>query len=561
MAALFRIAVLTLVCARAWAQCPAFDLSHERVWGLTEGAWTAACTEGRDPAETLERAKRAFIQDCEARHPGLDKDKVTASCALGKPGEESLFTDRSGPLLKPAAPDSALSGLDKLTGEGLDGSRLDTAFTGAADRAAMPDEASGAPKAFQTLSSSARAPLAPAAFARRTLPPKDPPISKAGLDRYIRIESFGEDSWAGAGARKLDEWSGGRLSGLLRPEDQKFARDMVARLQESAEGRVILRGLIAESKASGQPVRIRLVDYPGTQVVKSGGIEDLQGGVYGEAYTQNGLLQINRAFMKYRDRDAALEDAAGTAGHELNHIWLYRKVRRLMPEYEDVFDYDLGDEMAARVKGALVAVQINRGRATSDTEAARSIAEDADGFFERMKLWHPGYSMSLTLDEMADPIPAFKGRLEALQGALDDAKDALKAVPRLLRRIQHFETAHKLAGRLDELKAGALADQKTLPSDIVSYETAIRLVRERLSHLGSAEGKPMLEKLKQAAADPKYGRIMQEARADLAKLKGHTSAKPLPKPKPDAGQIGWAEFHELIKKDRAENPSHAKDLD
>ncbi|HAH05478.1 MAG TPA: hypothetical protein DCM05_02970 [Elusimicrobia bacterium] len=551
MAALLRIAVLVLVSAQAWAECPAFDPSHERLWGFTQQAWTAACERSEDPAKALEQAKRAFIRDCEARHPALPKDKLSASCALGKPGEESLFPGGAEPFLKPAAPDSAFTGLDKLIQDGPDAARLDAAFTGAAARAAMPEEGSGAPKAFQTLRSGART-LAPAALVYRAAPPKEPPISRADLDRYVRLEVF-----AGQAARTLDRWTGGRLSDRLLPEEKRFAQDVLSHLQSSSEGRVILRSLIEESRKSGQPVSIRIVDYPGTQVIKYSGIEDLQGGVYGEAYTAEGVLHLNRAFMRYQDRDAAIEDAAGTAGHELNHIRLYRKVKRLLPEYADVFDNDLSDEIAARVKGALVSVELNRGRATSDTEGARGIAADAEGYFERMKLWSPGYSLSLDLAEMADPLQAYQGRLGALEEALQDAKDSLKEQPRLLRRIRHFETVHKLAGRLDELKGQVEANLKTLPSDIEQYEETLKLVRQQIAYLGSSEGRTMLEKLRKASQDPKYGKIMQEVRADLAKLKERTAARPLPKPKPDSRQIGWAEFHELVKKDL----SHAKDLD
>ena len=476
-------------------------------------------------AAYLRRVKNDFVRDCIDKFKGISEYLVAQECGRGIPGRDRLRalaagkTSRSGgePGREAGLKSADAAGLEKLKAAGWDAGRLERLYTGAVSG---PGSVIGLPS--QT---------------RAVAAPKPLTAPRVELNSIVKIDS--------------------RLS----KDEQAFAQALLDRMQDCAEGRAILSGLVREGQAGNISFHITFQDYPGTQIVRKGDLEDIQGGCYGASDSWTHALYINRAMTKFRTRELAVDSTVGTAAHEMTHLWRAARVQRTMPQYVLVRHFDLGDEFAARLKGDIVAAQTHRGAATNDTEEARDILADPDDYRERMKLADQVYASSLDLGEMADPVAAYQPRLQALQNYLQDLKTGQQEEPVVLKRIAHFCKAHGLCEPLRELKALTETGIKTYPYDIDAVKKAIQQVQNRIAYSKSDEGKKFAVLLKRAAADPKYRSLEQENREDLARLRREVALRPLPVPKKTPGQIGREGFDALVDKDRKVNPGHAKELD
>ncbi|MFA6031096.1 MAG: hypothetical protein WC969_14670 [Elusimicrobiota bacterium] len=525
--------------------CPAHLPEHETLWGLTAAAWTAACDEGKDPLALLEKTRTDFIAACtEAFLGALPEEPVRERCAQGRPGESALRALlKDGKSLSPgentppgkARAGVSAAGLSRLGAVGADASALDAAYSGAAQHATLPFAAEAAlppAQAAMTPSSAHKALKTPGV----ATPPRLPP---AALALALELPAAG--------------LAGGS------PE-RRFAQSIFERMQDSEEGRAILSDLVQESLLRGRKVKVAIDDAKGTEIVSNDGVEDIEGAASGVSQPDDWTLNLNKAFLRFKDPELALNDATATAAHELYHILLRSRTRRVYPGYREVFSYDLHDEIAARLKGYIVSAQLNGGRPDGHSEEVRSLLDDPDGTWESMKLWDSGYSVSLDRSEMADPLAAYAARLEDLKNALKEAREERAALPALLRRIRHFAKTHGLAERLRDLLDGTEKRTRTVVEDIAGYREAMSDVKQRRDFLRSRAGRAELTRTKRAAADPAYGRVAADCARDLEKLRAQVVAKPLPKPTKSSGQIDLAELSALAEKDRLENPSHVPDL-
>lgn len=519
-------AVLALALCRAFlpfpcsaAECPPFDAGLESVWELRAQDWDKACAEGRDLDAVLRQVKIDFAVDCAGRFPGLPKELVLQECPKGIPGRQRLqaLLGDGGPAPR-AAPEGRrlplqsrqAAGLGKLQAQGLDAGSLEGFYTGAS--------------ALPVLGSS--------------------PLPPEGLSAEPRVEL----------GRSVV------VDPRLAKAEASFAGAVLERMQGCSEGRAILSGLVAEARAGKTSFKVGFKDFPGTEIVRTGDLEDLQGAEYGEAYPEQRTLVLNRALLRFRSRDAAVDNSVGTAAHEMAHLWRAARVRRVLPRYADVFDMDLGDEFGARLKGQLVGAQTHRGAATVDTEDARDMLADPDDYRERMKLWSPAYAVSLDVSEMQDPGAAYRSRLKALRTGLEDSRADLRERARTLKRIKHFCAAHAGEGsceRLQELKAFTEAKLKTVPRDIADAQEAVRDVEGRLASLRTKAGRRLMRLLKSAAQDPAYRTLRDEDQADLARLRAEAARRPLPEPKKTPGQLDREGLEALVAGDKA----HAKELE
>ncbi|MBI5241809.1 MAG: hypothetical protein HY926_15155 [Elusimicrobia bacterium] len=503
----------------AAAECPPLDAQTESVWGLRAENWDKACADGRDLDQYLRQVKAEFSIDCAGRFPSLPKELVIQECLQGVPGRERLQALLGGgPAAGPtgsgatrmALQSRPAAGLQKLEAEGLDAGSLDGFYTG-----------------------SAALPVLQTGFVARAGPAAEPRVE---LGRSVIIDP------------------------KLSKDEASFARSILERMQGCSEGRAILSGLVTEGKARKTSFKVTFKDYPDTVIVRKGDIEDLKGGEYGEASTEDRALYLNRALLKFRSRESAIDNTVGTAAHEMTHLWRAARVKRTMPHYYEVFDMDLGDEFGARLKGQLVGAQTHRGTATVDTEDARDMLSDPDNYRERMKLWSPVYAVSLDLSEMQDPRAAYAARLKALKTSLEDLKRGQKEQPLVLKRIGHFCKAHKeddYCGRFSELEAETRANIKTYPHDIQEAESAMKQVADQLAMLETQDGKRLMKLLKRAAADSKYRTLRQEDQDDLARLRAEAAKRPLPKPKKTPGQIDREGLDALAAGDK----EHAQELE
>lgn len=475
-------------------------------------------TDDQDPPESPSPAPAEFISACTEEFQGLPEELVAQECSRGIPGRDRLLALRAapnpgsagGPDHKARYQSSGAEGLRKLHASGLESAALEGLYTGAA---AAPVLQAGPQPGL------------------RAAPPaglKPAPAPKVDLGSFLAVDP------------------------ALSKDERDFARALVDRMQDCSEGRAILRGLVAEGKAGKVSFKVTIKDYPGTRIVREGDIEDIKGGVYGEAGTDEHTLYINRALTKFSGRQSAIDNTVGTAAHEMTHLWRAARVQRTMPQYAQVFDADLGDEYDARLKGQLVAAQTHRGKATVDTEDALDMLSDPDDYRERMKLWNPGYAVSLDLPEMAAPAAAYRGRLKALGAYLQDLKARQKAQPLIRKRIKHFCAAHSdqgYCGRLTELKALTEAKIRAYPRDIKEAKEAIRQVQAKLAELKTPAGRKLAGLLKKALADPQYQTLRQEEQEDLARLRAEEAKAALPKSQPTKDQIDADGLEALVQGD------------
>ncbi|MBI3553367.1 MAG: hypothetical protein HY077_12805 [Elusimicrobia bacterium] len=395
----------------------------------------------------------------------------------------------------------------------------------------------------------------------RILPP--PPLKLKGLKGEPAVEKDG----VGPDAKQIEKhfkfeppesflaelpgplgWAGGLIDkGVVKPirgrfqsKPQKaYVKAMLAELQKSEEGRKIVNGIVSE----GIVVKIQPMDFPGSPLVKAGDLEEIHG-VRGMAVPKQKTYYFNSNFMKMADQEVGLESVASNMGHELNHILMHARIDRLFHKeaYEEVLNYALVDEQSARLKGYVVAYELNHGKPNGYIQEARQVLNNPDVYWENMKLWMPAYARALDLEEMKDPVRSYQARLQALTDKVDELDKEGPGIDFELSRIDHMGQAHGLAKALTELRALFTTDKATLPTRTKDVKDSIALVKERIGTLQSIKGKPFAEKLKAAANDPRFAALFGDMQSDLKKLEGYKKSKPVPNPKATPGQMGWDAF-------------------
>ncbi|OGR59626.1 MAG: hypothetical protein A2X36_05420 [Elusimicrobia bacterium GWA2_69_24] len=560
----------------------AYQPSLADSWDLSRESWDAECGKGHLPEEILSRAKTAFMAACQERFAKAakvsipDDRTVRERCAEGRPGERRLMEDFGAPLQGPLPQNTGkvmsgkpTQGVVELNGvfeggvpsEGL----VHRMFTGAVQRSQLQvgepypgtPVASAQDTALLGVDASLRTPglrinsNIPMAAASDSAP-----LDPTEIARYIRIEP---------GKKPVVGWEAIRNSlgligvgGLLPSitQEELLARNVLKKLQESEEGRRVLRAVIEEARRAGKTVTVKAEDYDGTSVLVSRGVESLHG-TRGEAHTQSFAYSFNRGFTDFKDSETALQTMAGNMGHEFWHmVWDHRNERNL-PKYAKALDYDLSNEKSARMKGYLIALELNSGKANDYTDETRGVLTGGDQYFERMKTWHPYYSLQLNRADMADPLAAYQRTLKALKASLaSEQKTLAEWVPRRRIELSHMEGTHGLTPKLTELHEEVESKAGKLPHDIEQSNQSIRRVTERIALLQSPKGGALLQSFQAAAKDPEYGKLEAAFQRDKDKLAALAKKKSLPTAVPTPGQLDWKEFDELVAKDKKENPDH-----
>jgi hypothetical protein len=455
---------------------------------------------------------------CQSRTTGTPTRTISAP--VGQPDDPAVVNGPSADQANRALASGRFNLLFDKSAGGADGSSPVTAppFRGGADRLPAGTDARNKPQAAGP----------------------DAPIDQKQIDKHFPYEppdSFLSKNlgWFG---RLIDNAVVKPIRGAFFSGPEKaYIRSMTDKLQQSEEGRTIIRGIIAENVT----VHVQPTNFPGSYVSRKGDLEEIIG-TRGEADWDDDSYHFNTKFLDMKDKEAGLESAASNMGHELNHLLLHHQVKSRLPQYDDVLQFALVDEQAARLKGYVVAWEINNGKPNGYIEDGRQIADNPDDFWERMKLWSPAYARCLDLSEMKDPVRSYQARDVAIKGQLDDLDQSGAFISFNLKRIDHMAQAHGYKDNVAELRANTLSEQKSLPSDIKDMRESQQVVEERIKYLNSPAGKAFLGKMKKAAADPQFIQLFNDMQGDLAKLKAFQASKPVPQPKPTPGQMSWDEF-------------------
>jgi hypothetical protein len=431
----------------------------------------------------------------------------------------------------------------------------------------------GAPPAVLGVRFSERTPTPPAAvpekgFRPAAVPDSDKPLTADELDALVQMfprQRADEASGFAAAAAMVK-------NAVLDHQDREFTKKMLAKLQESETGRRVLRELNYEARLRGVKITIQPKEYEGTSIVKQNGMESLWG-IRGTAHYNGWQYNYNEGFMRMEDKKKALEVAASNMGHELNHLVWKLKSDRLLPEYKAVLQRDLGNEKAARLIGYLVSTEINDGRPSDYTQETKGLAADPDRYWESMKLWHPGYALSLDHVERKDPIAAYTKRLTALVRKKEryvQQRDLWQ--PAREKEVAHFEgPEHNLKEKLSEIRSYLNGSKKRYPVNIKQMDDAIRYVKNMKEYLEQGKSDPkrnpkaaeLLSATVRSATDPAYLKFEAQMHKDQKDLVATVKKQGLPSVKPggDAGKITWQQFYAMVEKDRNENPDHWKESD
>ncbi|MFA6030245.1 MAG: hypothetical protein WC969_10350 [Elusimicrobiota bacterium] len=353
-------------------------------------------------------------------------------------------------------------------------------------------------------------------------------------------------------------------AGAASPEHRRemsFLRAVLAGLRATPAGRGLLDDLSSASGRRGRPYGLFLREWPEGESVVEDGVERISGAPSAVANAA-GYIDLNAAFLRFRDPEAARLQAAGTVAHELSHLLLAERVLRETPRYAEVLRWDLSNEVLARLVGYAAAVQ-RGGPLTLDVLNAWKVLDDPRACWEELKLWSPGYAVQLDLPEMRDPLAAYDARLRALARRRADLSESLAAVRRAQRRIAHFERLHGLGPKLAELHAQVEGELRSLPDELADCAETEAAVRAQAAVLRSSEGAALLAALRAAPDDPRYGvRLAARLQRALGELRTALAGRVRPRPGPEpAGGIGWEELKTLSERDAAENPGHSSELE
>lgn len=481
---------------------------YQEQWDLDERQWKDFCRQGPSQSQTGTKASRRTATAAQAS----DAPALSVSAALGaeralqKGGSLNLLFDRSQTRGEAAVPVAADAG---------------GAHPSPVNRAVAPTRLDAG---------------APAAVSADRIDPKE-------VAKHFQFEP--PDSWLSRLPGPLGWLGHGIDVVLVKPirgaffcgPEKAYVKSMTDKLQESEEGRKIVRGVISE----GVVVKIQPENFPGSRIDKRGELEELNG-VRGMADTDSNVYTFNKLFMKMQDRESGLESAASNMGHELNHVLLHTRVGKRLPEYEDVLNYALVDEQSARLKGYVIAWQLNKGKPNGYIQDAKQVADNPEDFWERMKSWSSAYERSLDLEEMKDPVASYEARAERIKKEVDESGELAPGYDFTLRRIDHMGSVHRFAEALKELRAHIQGQKDSVPEEIKEVRESQAIVNERIAYLKSAKGKAFLEKMKKAASDPRFIQLFHDMQADLAKLQDYKKTKPVPKPKPTPGAMDWGAF-------------------
>ncbi len=370
----------------------------------------------------------------------------------------------------------------------------------------------------------------------------DAPIPAEELGRYIHLR----------GAVGFDP------DRELTRKKRAFLHDVLERVQRSAEGRRLLRELIEEYRLAGGLVSIGMSQGAGSRLRIQDGVPKIVGSWTAISDADRYSVELNDIFLRFPDRQAALDTATESLSHELRHLSLDAWVRRNAPRfYEIVFRRDLANEQSARLRGYLVQMELAPDRANQYTESIRSLASSPARYWEELKLIDPKYALKLDGEEMKDPVNAYRRRREALKAEQEDLRHSLAVrVPRILAQIGHFESVHGLGRPLAGLRASTEVRLKVLPEYIQEIDDTLRALDSRLAELSSPRGAADIELMREAASDSKYATILESLRADEEKLRRLVREKGLPIVEGEPGQLRSREFFKLLKRDQKNNPSH-----
>ena len=326
------------------------------------------------------------------------------------------------------------------------------------------------------------------------------------------------------------------------PAEREALDSMLARMMESPSAREVAARFIAADAR----VELTLEDIPGSTIATVDGKKTLWG-TRGLTETNKvpPRVVLNKFFMQY-DRDYGI----GTLAHEtLGHAL----EAQTSGDVGRAYLYNTNEEENARMIGWLVRTELE----VKPEPEIWQYMESPEANRESLKMASVYYALTLTSEEMKDPAPQYTKRLAAAEKSLKGLDGKVEKYEEWKKLLAHFVNDHKMdAASFQSRKDDIENALKAIPSSKKNFEGIKKALQGQLTFFGTENGKQYLAALAVASEDEYFRKkdaVILERRERLAGLlQGTTQASTAPPP--PAGQITWAQFTELVKKDKESCP-------
>ncbi|HBL16366.1 MAG: hypothetical protein A2X36_04560 [Elusimicrobia bacterium GWA2_69_24] len=328
---------------------------------------------------------------------------------------------------------------------------------------------------------------------------------------------------------------------------------LLGRLRKSPTGASLLRAVDGK-------VRLHFYRNPASALLDDRGELKLVSTSWARADASGPVVAIR---LDENFLSAGLPHAAEVLAHELDHARSALAARR--SGQEKLFYSFTDNEAHAVLTGSLTAWEL--GERPQSVEELQKLVESTAAYHEANAV---GFSRGegLSLEEMSDPIPVYRTRLDRARRERDALRK--KCSEHMTWRVwaEHFVRVHGLdRARLHDIYEAVDAYLTLYRKDqLPTLESAAAHLEEILAYLETPGGRQWLSDIQRAPRQPFFlefhrdvGRLRQRARAFLAR---GAAAAPEPGPEapdphgPSAPQMSYDELRELHDRDLQENPSH-----
>lgn len=328
------------------------------------------------------------------------------------------------------------------------------------------------------------------------------------------------------------------------PAERAALDSMISRMMDSPTAREIAAKFINENAK----VEISFEEMPESIVATVDGKKTIWGRRAYTQYTEPTRVVLNKFYMQY-DKDLG----TGMLAHEMLGHTLER--HRGGAALRDVQYYNANEEENARLVGWLVATELN----VKPEDEIWAYTQDPDANMEAIKTWAVDYALTLTSEEMKDPVTVYKRRLA---GADKEAEQLSKErYGEWDKMADHFVSEHKMDPASFQTVKNVLSNAI---KDLPRRQKLAMAIKDKLQGLlnsfSSDEGKAFLRRLSKESEDDyfkqKDAAILEWRKRLSSLLVGKTpgTSPEASSPPPPVGQITWEQLRELIEKDESSCP-------
>ena len=323
------------------------------------------------------------------------------------------------------------------------------------------------------------------------------------------------------------------------PAERAALDSMLARMMESPTAREVAAKFIKENAK----VEITLENIPGSTIATVDGKKTLWGP---RGMTETTKIPprvvLNKFYMQY-EKDFGV----GTLAHEtLGHAFEAQRAGDALGG--GIYLYNTDDEENARMIGWLVRTELE----VKPESEIWGYMQDPEANRESLKMASAYYAVTITSEEMKDPVPVYEKRLIDADKELAKLNGKTEKYETWKKIVAHFTDVHKMdpasfRSRLDDID-NALKSIPATQKNLAAIKTALQ---GWLAFFPTADGKLYLGTLARESDNAYFKKKDAVILERRERLSGLLLGKPQETaPPPPAGQITWEQLSELLKKDK-----------